>query len=217
VRSQVSPPITVVEAVLATCASQPEFLPVMVGAGWREQAYVSAGLGASNPIEQVITEAQTVFEGEPAISMLLSIGSGHPGVIYLPSSGQADDLYRTMHQIAVDCEAKAQEIQARIDQDGVYFRFSVDQGMQREYENDMQELGWIGAQIDAYLAKVETTRKIEECVGNLGSGMKSILLKTLSTLFSAIPSHRLIHFRRHGKFQLQIYSGEAYHNDCPLQ
>lgn len=168
------------DAVLATCASQPEFLPVVVGSGFRKQEYVSPGLGASNPIRHVLTEAQTHFEGDPSITLLLSLGSGHPGIISLPRGGGIDDLYRMNQKLAVDCEEKAREIQEQIDQEGLYFRFSVDQGMQSDLGADVDELGWITSQTDAYLANLDTIKKIEDCVKNMGAGTVKVSLSLLS-------------------------------------
>jgi hypothetical protein len=179
-----------VDAVLATCAAQPEFIPATVGTGFRKVEYISPGIGASNPIRHVLSEAQKYFGGEPSISLLLSLGSGHPGVISLPRDGGSDALYQMTQKLAVDCEEKAREIQEQVDEEGVYFRFSVEQGMQRDLDADVDELGWIVTQTDVYLADPITVKKIEDCVHNIGSGTIQISLSLLSALYtSCLPCH----------------------------
>ncbi|KAG8817631.1 hypothetical protein FRC17_011139, partial [Serendipita sp. 399] len=56
-------PITIVDAVLATCAAQPAFLPVTIGTEDRKMDYIGAILGASNPIRELISEAHALFGG----------------------------------------------------------------------------------------------------------------------------------------------------------
>ncbi|KIM24749.1 hypothetical protein M408DRAFT_331585 [Serendipita vermifera MAFF 305830] len=53
VRNQRPSTITVVEAVLATCATQPEFAPVSAGSGRKAREYIAAS-GAVNPIHEVM-------------------------------------------------------------------------------------------------------------------------------------------------------------------
>jgi len=85
-------------------------------------------------------------------------------------------------KLAVDCEEKAREIQEKFDQEGIYFRFSVDQGMQNDLGSNVDELGWIASQTDAYLANLDTVKKIGDCVKNMGAGSVKISLSLLSAL-----------------------------------
>ncbi|KAG8815596.1 hypothetical protein FRC17_000656, partial [Serendipita sp. 399] len=62
-RAERPTPITIVDAVLATCAAQPAFLPVTVGAEDWKMEYIGAILGASNPIRELISEAHALFGG----------------------------------------------------------------------------------------------------------------------------------------------------------
>jgi hypothetical protein len=96
VRSQLSSVITVIEAVLATCAVPPRFSPVTTGSGYNAVEYISASFGATNPVLEVITETHSLFGGDPGVASLLSLGTGHPGVISFPS-GDGADLNRVMH------------------------------------------------------------------------------------------------------------------------
>jgi hypothetical protein len=85
-------------------------------------------------------------------------------------------------KLAVDCEEKAREIQEQIDQEGIYFRFSVDQGMQSDLGANVDELGWIASQTAAYLANLDTVKKIGDCVESMATGVAKISLSLLSAL-----------------------------------
>lgn len=161
--------ITIVDAVLATCASQPEFLAASIGSGFGKREYVSSDLCASNPVRQVIAEAYSHFEGVPNIGLLLSLGSGHPGIVSLSPNGGSDMLHHLMQGLLVDSQQRAQEIQEKMDRVGTYFRFSVEQGMQRNQPVDSEELEWIAAQTDSYLAGPDISRRIDECVERLST------------------------------------------------
>ena len=143
--------ITVVEAILATCATQPSFEPVTFGLGYRKKEYIGAGLGANNPALQVIAEANSLFGKESTVASLLSVGSGHPGVITLASGGTEVDLYRVMREMMNDCTERAREIKRKVGRAGIYFRFSVEQGMQKDHLSQIMDVDWIVTQTESYL------------------------------------------------------------------
>ncbi|KIM29935.1 hypothetical protein M408DRAFT_22387 [Serendipita vermifera MAFF 305830] len=113
IRSQPSSTITVVDAALATCAAQPEFASVHSGSGVKKREYISSNV-AINPIHEVITEAHLLFGGDATVASLLSVGTGHPGIISFPQSGGKASLLRTMREMMHDCEQRAQEMEERI-------------------------------------------------------------------------------------------------------
>lgn len=151
VQSHPSSTVTIVEAVLATCAVQPAFSPVSFGLGYRTKEYIGAGLGASNPVREVITEANLLFGGGSTVASLLSVGAGHPGVITLPSDGGEVDLLKAMRDMMGDCTEIAREIKQKIGRSGIYFRLSVQQGIQSDHPSQTLDLGWIVTQTESYL------------------------------------------------------------------
>lgn len=155
--------ITVVDAALATCASQPEFLPLSFGAWYDVQEYIGTGLGAHNPIYQVVTEARSFFRGERKVSLLLSLGTGHPGIIALEDKDNS--LYQLMHDMLRNSEQEAQEMQRQMAQPK-YFRFSVEQGMQK-IDSRAKIIDWIYAQTSAYLSLPDVTTKVDACVARM--------------------------------------------------
>ncbi|KIM23596.1 hypothetical protein M408DRAFT_332227, partial [Serendipita vermifera MAFF 305830] len=143
--------ITIIEAMLATCAMQPSFSPVKLGPKYKETEYIGASLGANNPIHDVINEAHSLFGKESTVASILSVGSGHPGIITIPSNGGEDKMYKVMREIMNDCMEKAREIKQKIGRAGIYFRFSVEQGMQNDHPTQVTDPGWIAAQTESYL------------------------------------------------------------------
>ncbi|KIM19886.1 hypothetical protein M408DRAFT_172127 [Serendipita vermifera MAFF 305830] len=166
VRSQPSSPITIVEAILATCATQPAFAPVSFGESYRKREYVGVGFGANNPVQELITEAHLLFGGESSVSSLLSLGTGHPGIISLSSQADSADLYRVMRDMMSDCEQKAQDMEQRLGPVGIYSRFSVDQGMQSHHLDQVTDPGWITTQTESYLTRHDTFQKLDLLVRN---------------------------------------------------
>jgi hypothetical protein len=179
VRSQASSAVSVVEAVLATCATQPEFLPISSGSGFKLREYIAAS-GAVNPIHEVITEAHRLFGGDSSVASLLSLGTGHPGIITLPSAGGEATLHRMMRDMMDDCEQRAQEIEQRIGRVGIYSRFSVEQGMQNDNPGGPIDTAWILAQTEDYLTRHDTEEKLEQFVQIFGTQTGPINLDQLS-------------------------------------
>ena len=79
-----------------------------------------------------------------------------------------------------DCEQRAQEMGQQIGRAGIYFRFSVEQGMQTEYPGQAADPSWILAQTESYLEDHETSEKIGAFVQNINSSSNLATLDQLS-------------------------------------
>lgn len=190
VQTYPAPSITVVDAALATCAIQPTFAPIVSGKGFRKKEYIGAGMGASNPIREVITEAHLLFGGNANVTLLLSLGNGHPGIIKLPPSDGDLDLSRALWDVMNDCTQKAQEIEQQIGSTGMYFRFSVEQGMQNDHSTQFTDPSWIIAQTESYIDDPGTHNKLNAFVQRIDAAAQPITLDQLSTT-SLIIDHML--------------------------
>jgi hypothetical protein len=183
VRSQLASTITVVEAVLATCAVPPKFSSVTSGSGYNRTEYLGASFGATNPVRELITEAHSLFGGDSSVASLLSLGAGHPGVISFPS-GDGVDLSRAMHDMMSDCEQRAQEIERQIGRVGIYFRFSVEQEMQSDRLGPVAETSQVVAQTENYVAEHRVDQKIGDFVRNFDCAARLITLDQLGVFTS---------------------------------
>lgn len=173
VRSQTSSEITVVDALLATCAMQPIFGPVTSGTRYKKQEYVGV---IASPLRDVISEAHSVFGGDSNVASLLSLGSGNPGGV-LAGEGQTE-ANKVLQDIINDCERSAQEIQQQTSRLGVCFRFSVEQGMQTD--RPISDISWIVAQTGVYLGDAATCDKLRVCANKLDARIGVISLDQLS-------------------------------------
>jgi hypothetical protein len=185
VRSQVPSTITVVDAALASCSAQPDFAPLSSGSGYKRKVYVAAGLGANNPVSDVITEAHELFGGDSSVSFLLSLGTGHPGTIPVPPDGNVD-IHKLLRDMMNDCEQRAQEVERRLGRVGIYFRFSVQQGMQNIYGGQATDPNWISSQTDAYLSDQRTSENIDALLQTFNSPNKHVTLGQLGEFISLL-------------------------------
>ena len=179
-QSHAASDITVIEAVLATCATKPIFDSTIVGKGHRRKEYIGASLGANNPTFDVISEAHSLFGGASTVASLLSVGTGHPGIITLKPGNEGDDLYKVVWDMVNDCTQRAREVEQRIGRAGIYFRFSVEQGMQNDHTSEVVDLAWIVTQTETYLE--EQGDRLERFTKNLTTPITAITLRQLSEL-----------------------------------
>lgn len=168
-----------IEAILATCATQPDFESLPSGSSFDKRDYIAAS-GATNPIHEVITEAHLLFGGNANVVALLSLGTGNPGISSLPLSGRVTVSHRATRDTMHDCEQKAQEFGERLGRIGIYYRFSVDQGMQDDQAGRINDPEWITAQTDDYLNRHEICEKLDLFVQGSGVGTGPITLDQLS-------------------------------------
>ncbi|KAG9087574.1 hypothetical protein FS749_002835 [Ceratobasidium sp. UAMH 11750] len=80
-----------------------------------------------------------------------------------------------MKDVAIDCEAAAQRMAVRFQHaPDVYFRFSVEQGMQNMEMNDWERLSEVYAHTRAYMRLAETNTRLERATKAIGEGKKTI-------------------------------------------
>lgn len=170
-----------IDAVLATCATQPDFAPVSSGSGFRKREYIAA-TGASNPVPHVIAEANLLFGGNSKVASLISLGTGHPGIVPFPPAGSETAVHKVMRDMMEDCEQRAQEMEQRLGRVGIYSRLSVEQGLQNDCLEQTDDVGWVLAQTEYYLNRHETSEKLDLLIQNFGVQNAQITIDQLSTL-----------------------------------
>jgi hypothetical protein len=120
-----------------------------------------------------------LFGGQSNVACLLSLGNGHPGIISIGPDESDVNLHR-LRDLMNDCEQKAQEMEQQLGRAGIYFRLSVEQGMQTEYPGQAADPSWILAQTESYLEDHETSKKISSFVQNVDSSSSLATLDQLS-------------------------------------
>jgi hypothetical protein len=138
--------VTIIEAVRATLASAGILPPVFIGPKGREEAVMGAGNGFANPIREVIKEAYHVFGAKAKVSCVLSLGSGFRGVVAL------NDGKNIAQGASVDCERVAQEVKESLARWNVYYRLSVDRGLEG-WRPFVARFGAMKSHVDDYLGR----------------------------------------------------------------
>jgi hypothetical protein len=172
-------PITVLDAILATLAFPGTFESVTTD----DHELVSGDLGVGNPSREVIDAAFHAFGGEELVSAIVNLGSGHMGVKVAGSESatteQAEML--RLERIALDCEQVANELAAHMSRLGIFFRLSVDQGMQiqdvQSYSRKWQAHRSVMAHTTSYLQRF--SQLVEDCVEALKKGQGRITFRDL--------------------------------------
>lgn len=84
VRENASPNCFIWEASRATTAAPTFFKRISIGEeGRAKEDFIDGGIRCNNPVKQVIEEARTLFGDNSILGCLVSIGTGHPGIIGL--------------------------------------------------------------------------------------------------------------------------------------
>ncbi|KAJ4301871.1 hypothetical protein N0V90_003967 [Kalmusia sp. IMI 367209] len=135
VRANASANCRIWEAARATTAAPTFFKRIDIGEdGYAKEEFVDGALGCNNPAKQVLDEARVIFGNDRPVGCLVSIGTGHPGIIGLPKPDAFQkilpiDLVNVLKKIATDCESTAKELKQRFEAlERFYFRFNVIHG-----------------------------------------------------------------------------------------
>jgi hypothetical protein len=154
-RSSYNP--TILEAVRASWATPGLFSSVRLGANLLREEIVSAVNGFNNPTLEAIKEAKDIFGKERRVSCLLSLGAGQAEV---RSTSSKDYTTKT----AQDTETIARECQRRFGSLEIYFRFSVERGMDLECAIGEGTFGAIATHTSVYLEGDESAKRLDRFV-----------------------------------------------------
>ncbi|RSL81495.1 hypothetical protein CEP51_005792 [Fusarium floridanum] len=166
---------TIVEVAMATSAASTFFEPVTIG----DMKYVDGGLGANNPVLEVVGEARCIMGREtedlkPLVKCFISIGTGNPGMKSI-SDNFLQFISKTLVDIATDTETTANRFALEwqdLREAHRYFRFNVEQGLQDVELSEYEESGKIKMATQLYLEGAGRETSVKECVKNLKTKQK---------------------------------------------
>ena len=136
---------TIWQVARATSAALTFFKPIKVGRD--EIEFIDASFGCNNPCEILIEEGQRQFPKRGQMR-ILSIGTGLGDVVTIKD--YRFSIINALKQMATSSRKVAARLNSRFGDDGQYFRFNVDQGLQ-----DITCL--IGRRVARYPHTLETT------------------------------------------------------------
>lgn len=151
---------TVVQAIRAVWATPGMFSSIHIGPGNFPEEIVSAVTGFNNPILEVLKEAHSVFGPDATVSCLLSLGAGRAPIRSISSDGL--NTSKILEQLAMDCEKTAEEAGRRIGRLDIYFRFSVDRGL--EFDTPHSPIESITAHTGQYLLDEGVSNGLDGCI-----------------------------------------------------
>ncbi|KAG5651484.1 hypothetical protein H0H81_008484, partial [Sphagnurus paluster] len=157
------------EAACATLAAPTFFKSIELGEEVLKEAFVDAGLGCNNPVRLVLGEAHSVYGKERRVACIVSIGAGHPNVIGLHKPGAFQKilptgLIKVLKGIADDCEKRSEEFEKsyRDDNATTYFRFNVQQGLQKVSLAEWDKLGEVKTHTLKYTGETQVGKNINQ-------------------------------------------------------
>lgn len=145
---------TVWQVARATSAATTFFKPIRIGRD--EVEYVDAGFGYNNPCKVLIDEAQTQFPDRKRM-LVLSIGTGLGDVVKIGDTRMS--ILTALKKMATTSKKVALQLKREFGDDGVYYRFNVDQGLQDVTLSDWEKSSNISAHTTNYLNENEEAIK----------------------------------------------------------
>ncbi|QRW10048.1 kinesin light chain [Ceratobasidium sp. AG-Ba] len=156
--------------VLSATMAHPEmFKPIDIGPDNLRQSFVDGGLGCNNPAKHVLGEVKEKMP-DRQVSTVVSIGTGHPDTIRLSNRSWImgfvpTDILDLTKRMAFDAEQVAEEMDSRFHlMKGVYFRFSVAQGVQTVRLSEWEKLRQVAADTQAYMRGARVGGIINEAI-----------------------------------------------------
>ncbi|KAG6876215.1 hypothetical protein C0992_000471 [Termitomyces sp. T32_za158] len=197
---------TVIQAARATTATPDVFKPVSISSIAVSEFFVGASLRYSNPTNLALEEAEITLGLSQPVACLVNIGAGNPGHIsWKLNNVVGSQLVKLLHQIATDCEDLAEYIaKSYLQTPGLFYRLSVNQGLQKMAVDDWNKQGEIQTHTLAYLKEAKTTDQLNILADTLcrGGTMSTNLLnkespsKLAKALLPIVPAPSLLFIGR---------------------
>jgi len=153
--------ITIIEALLATCASS----FICIGKEHNEQYLMNASLVVNNPTQEAISEAHNIFRKR--MGCVLSIGAKPwaPTTISDISAMYSPDLAEKISR--TNEEQTENDVARQVDHLGLYFRFHLPYGPAGNAASNPLWIGALETVTTHYLDAVRIGNSIDLCISKL--------------------------------------------------
>lgn len=159
------------EAARATTAAPTFFKRITIGDdGGAQEDFLDGGLLFNNPAQLALSEALKIFGDASKLGCLVSIGTGHPGIIGLSQPDAFQKFLPTamvgvLKQITTNCEQTAHELAGRFRKlPNHYFRYSLSHGVGNISLEEWRKMNEVQVHTKAYMEEVEVSRSIDKVV-----------------------------------------------------
>jgi hypothetical protein len=191
--ANVSADLTIWQAAMATLSVPLIFDSVKIG----NTSYVSDILSNSNPAARVISEARRLWPGAED-GCFVSVGS-FPRIVEASGAGNMAHMLKTMATAAAEEESITRQAEFGASSKVAYFRFTVDNSIDRSALEEWKSPSLIAQRTENYLHSVRT--EIQSCAVKLAgiSDLKQMDVRSVKSvkLDDQAISHRL---KSGGKF-----------------
>ncbi|PVF95076.1 hypothetical protein CPB86DRAFT_875976 [Serendipita vermifera] len=166
-RTQLEAPvdITVAQAVRVTCALPGWFTPTKIGKKVQEREYIACQGSLTNPIKVALKECNDVFGPERRVACILSLGAGETGPIPASLYDKVSTPYQLSQSITSACRMVDEDMCGLFGYTSVYYRFSVDRGLESPEKFEGNNFGDISAHAHVYLSQTRVERDMTNTVG----------------------------------------------------
>ncbi|KAM0256538.1 hypothetical protein ACHAPA_012138 [Fusarium lateritium] len=137
---------TIWQVARATSAATTFFKPIRVGRDDIE--FIDAGFGYNNPCEVLIAEAQAQFPNRKKMQVL-SIGTGLGDVVSIGDTRKS--ILKALKNMATTSRKVDSRLAEQYGDEGVYYRFNVDRGLDDVTLSDWEKSSKISAHTRNYL------------------------------------------------------------------
>jgi hypothetical protein len=175
----VSLDMTIIDAVLTSCATPSLLVPTEFDYKGAVQKYISGAAILPNPVNEVIAAAHDVFGKETKIACLISIGAGRASIASIPTGPTGFDEAEFLRRVFLDGERIAQAFRSRTTNLRLYHRFSVEQGFQENGSTPWRDGEGITTCTQDYLQDTTVDNSLGRCVGLLTSRVGLATLEQL--------------------------------------
>ena len=173
------------QAARATTAASTIFKPISIDLGHGIKTdFIDAGLHSNNPMGSLLEEARECYGDSRKVRCILSIGTGHPGVIGMSEKGiYAAELIGALKKLATDSIQEHNRWATRFaDRDNLYFRFNLDHGAENVSLMEWNMINDLSVHVKVYMEEVPVRKAIDSVVMLLCESRHDESLPTLSSI-----------------------------------
>ena len=160
---------TIWEAVRATCAAPTYFSSIKIGPQSGKEEFIDGGVGSNNPINELHEEADRLFTQTREVACIVSLGTGVRNTIQVEQAHLLDrivlprNIIKGFKKLALDSERNAKMMGQKYAQvRGLYFRLSVEKGLEKIRLADWEKLAEVRTHTLAYLDDPSISAKVHE-------------------------------------------------------
>ncbi|PVF94879.1 TPR-like protein [Serendipita vermifera] len=160
IRGKRAPKCTIIQAACATIASPGIYEPLVLNQGHNQASYIDATAGYANPTNEGLKEAEKVFGKDQIVATIISVGSGKTSFRFMDNIADEDQVANLFRRIATDTEQVHKDVQNRLRELDIYYRFNVEDMSTSERRDE----GTVKLYSSAYLEEDVVSQRLDSTI-----------------------------------------------------